>query len=63
MVPVAHLLVSYIREDGELVSDSLDIEVEGIFQNFVSKTCESDIPFYLSVQSIATTKSQENNVF
>ncbi|KAI4464831.1 macroglobulin / complement [Holotrichia oblita] len=28
MVPVSHLLISYVRENGELISDSLDIETE-----------------------------------
>lgn len=36
MVPTAHLLVSYIRDDGELVADSLDFEVGSLLQNFVS---------------------------
>lgn len=36
MVPIVHLVVSYIRADGELVADSLDIEVEGLLRNFVS---------------------------
>lgn len=35
MVPVAHLIVSYVREDGELIGDALDIEVDGLLQNFV----------------------------
>ncbi|KAJ3654530.1 hypothetical protein Zmor_013712 [Zophobas morio] len=35
MVPVAHLIVSYVREDGELIGDSLDIEVDGLLQNFM----------------------------
>lgn len=36
MVPMAHLLVNYVRDDGELVADSLDIEIDGLLQNFVS---------------------------
>lgn len=39
MVPVAHLLVSYIKQDGELVGDALDIEIDGLLQNFVSMFC------------------------
>lgn len=35
MVPVAHLIVSYVRDDGELVADSVDIEIDGLLQNFV----------------------------
>lgn len=35
MVPVAHLIVSYVRDDGELIGDALDIEVDGLLQNYV----------------------------
>lgn len=36
MVPTAHLIVNYVRSDGEIVADSLDIEIDGLLQNFVS---------------------------
>jgi hypothetical protein len=36
MVPELSLIVYYIREDGELVSDSLIIELEPKLNNFVS---------------------------
>lgn len=36
MVPIAHLLVNYITDSGELVADSVDIEIDGLLQNFVS---------------------------
>lgn len=36
MAPVAHVLVYYVRDDGEIVADSLDVELEGTLQNFVS---------------------------
>lgn len=35
MAPIAHVVVHYVREDGELVADSLDVELEGTLQNFV----------------------------
>lgn len=35
MVPVSHLIVSYTRPDGEFVTDSLDINVDGLLQNFI----------------------------
>lgn len=35
MVPVCHLFVHYVRPDGELVGDALDIEIDGVLQNFV----------------------------
>lgn len=43
MVPIAHLIVSYIRSDGELVTDSLDIEIDGLLRNFVSNFLMSSI--------------------
>ena len=36
MAPIAHVLVYYVKDDGEIVADSLDIELEGALQNFVS---------------------------
>lgn len=36
MVPIAHLIVNYVRDDGELIADSLDIEIDGLLRNFVS---------------------------
>ncbi|XP_011502894.1 PREDICTED: CD109 antigen-like [Ceratosolen solmsi marchali] len=35
MAPVAHLLVYYVSDDGEIIADSLDIELDGALQNFV----------------------------
>ncbi|XP_018336565.1 CD109 antigen-like isoform X2 [Agrilus planipennis] len=35
MVPVSHLIVNYVREDGELVADSIDIQVDGLLQNSI----------------------------
>jgi hypothetical protein len=28
-------MVSYVRDDGELIGDALDVEVDGLLQNFV----------------------------
>lgn len=36
MAPTAHVVVFYVKEDGEVVADALDIELEGSLQNFVS---------------------------
>lgn len=36
MAPTAHVVVQYIRDDGEVVADALDIELGGVLQNFVS---------------------------
>ncbi|XP_069677480.1 CD109 antigen-like isoform X2 [Periplaneta americana] len=35
MAPTAHVVVFYVKEDGEVVADALDIELEGSLQNFV----------------------------
>lgn len=36
MVPISHLIVYYIKDDGELVGDVVDVEVDVLFDNFVS---------------------------
>lgn len=36
MAPTAHVVVFYVKDDGEVVADSIDIELEGSLQNFVS---------------------------
>jgi CD109 antigen len=36
MAPTAHVVVQYVREDGEVVADALDIELEGVLQNYVN---------------------------
>ncbi|XP_063245195.1 CD109 antigen-like isoform X2 [Bacillus rossius redtenbacheri] len=35
MAPAAHVVVSYLRDDGEVVADALDIQLDGALQNFV----------------------------
>lgn len=36
MAPTAHVIVYYVRTDGEVIADSLDVELTGILQNHVS---------------------------
>lgn len=36
MAPKARILVSYIREDGEVVADSFDLDANGLFRNQVT---------------------------
>lgn len=36
MAPTAHVVVQYLRDDGEVVADALDIQLDGVLQNFVS---------------------------
>lgn len=57
MVPVSHLIVSYIRDSGELVADSIDIEVDGLMQNFVSLRC-----FKFLLLTVSVLKLKENEL-
>ncbi|XP_023015119.2 thioester-containing protein 1 allele R1 isoform X1 [Leptinotarsa decemlineata] len=57
MAPVCHLIVYYVRTDGELVGDSLDIGIDGMLPNFVDiqvNTVESepdlDVEFVVRAQ-------------
>ncbi|KAL1124405.1 hypothetical protein AAG570_001034, partial [Ranatra chinensis] len=36
MAPTAHVIVQYVRDDGEVVADALDIELAGVLQNYVN---------------------------
>lgn len=36
MAPTAHVIVYYVRTDGEVIADSLNVELTGILQNHVS---------------------------
>lgn len=36
MAPTAHVIIYYIGNDGEIIADALDVELEGVLQNFVS---------------------------
>ncbi|CAK9821472.1 CD109 antigen [Anthophora retusa] len=35
MAPTAHVIVYYVGSDGEIIADALDVELEGVLQNFV----------------------------
>ncbi|XP_017876968.1 CD109 antigen-like isoform X2 [Ceratina calcarata] len=35
MAPTAHVIVYYVGDDGEIIADALDVELEGVLQNFV----------------------------
>ncbi|KAG5334656.1 CD109 protein, partial [Acromyrmex heyeri] len=35
MAPIAHVIVYYVRTDGEVLADSLDVELSGVLQNHV----------------------------
>ncbi|KAF5298450.1 hypothetical protein FQR65_LT01229 [Abscondita terminalis] len=58
MAPIAHLLVNYVRPDGQVVADSLDVEIEGLIQNSidvqlstVESQPESDVSLSINSQS------------
>lgn len=74
MAPVSHLIVSYIRPNGEIIGDSIDIEVSGLFQNFIEiKTSqyntkpEADVDISVKAQPfsfvhlMAIDKNNENS--
>ncbi|XP_019757340.2 CD109 antigen [Dendroctonus ponderosae] len=42
MVPISHLIVYYIKEDGELVGDVVDIEIDVLFDNFINIDISTD---------------------
>uniref|UniRef100_A0A8D8UYD5 TEP1-F n=1 Tax=Cacopsylla melanoneura TaxID=428564 RepID=A0A8D8UYD5_9HEMI len=42
MAPTAHVVVQYVRDDGEVVADGLDLELEGGLQNFVTANVQPD---------------------
>ncbi|XP_011255612.1 CD109 antigen isoform X2 [Camponotus floridanus] len=35
MAPTAHIIVYYVKTDGEVIADSLDVELAGVLQNFI----------------------------
>lgn len=36
MAPTARVLVHYVKEDGEVIADAMDVDIDGFLQNFVS---------------------------
>ena len=36
MAPTAHVLVYFVTDNGTIIADSIDVDVEGSLQNFVS---------------------------
>lgn len=36
MAPTAHVIVQYIRDGGEVIADAVDVELDGVLQNYVS---------------------------
>ncbi|XP_044750502.1 CD109 antigen-like isoform X2 [Coccinella septempunctata] len=53
MVPLAHFIVSYVRKNGEMIGDTLDIPIGGLSQNFLdikSSTTEAEPGSDLEIQ-------------
>lgn len=46
MAPTARVVVYFVREDGEVVADAVNFDVDGTFQNFVRPffTAHSSLP-------------------
>lgn len=36
MAPTAHVIVQFVKDDGEVVADAIDVELDGVLQNYVS---------------------------
>lgn len=36
MAPTAHVIVQYVRDGGEMIADAVDVELDGVLQNYVS---------------------------
>lgn len=36
MAPTAHVIVQFVKDGGEVVADAIDIELDGVLQNYVS---------------------------
>lgn len=35
MAPTAHVIVQFVKEGGEMIADAVDIELDGVLQNYV----------------------------
>ncbi|VVC42395.1 Alpha-2-macroglobulin, thiol-ester bond-forming,Alpha-macroglobulin, receptor-binding,Alpha-2- [Cinara cedri] len=36
MAPTAHVIVQFVKDDGEVIADAVDIELDGVLQNFIN---------------------------
>lgn len=36
MAPTAHVIVQFVKDGGEVVADAIDVELDGVLQNYVS---------------------------
>ncbi|XP_043259825.1 CD109 antigen-like isoform X1 [Colletes gigas] len=57
MAPTVHVIVYYVGNDGEIIADALDVELEGILQNFVDiEVAPEEVEPGEKVNLIITTK-------
>nr|XP_034179672.1 CD109 antigen-like isoform X1 [Osmia lignaria]XP_034179683.1 CD109 antigen-like isoform X1 [Osmia lignaria]XP_034179692.1 CD109 antigen-like isoform X1 [Osmia lignaria]XP_034179702.1 CD109 antigen-like isoform X1 [Osmia lignaria]XP_034179708.1 CD109 antigen-like isoform X1 [Osmia lignaria] len=57
MAPTAHVIVYYIGNDGEIIADALDVELEDVLQNFVDiKVAPEEVAPGENVNLIITSK-------
>ncbi|XP_012136997.1 thioester-containing protein 1 allele R1 isoform X2 [Megachile rotundata] len=57
MAPTAHVIVYYIGNDGEIIADALDVELEEVLQNFVDvKVAPEEVAPGENVNLIITSK-------
>jgi len=57
MAPTAHVIVQFVKDDGEVVADAIDVELDGVLQNYVSTTPQYDFRifyYYIIVMNIYT---------
>ncbi|KAG7209379.1 hypothetical protein KM043_015478 [Ampulex compressa] len=57
MAPTAHVIVYYTSDDGEVIADALDVELEGVLQNFVDiKVTSAEVEPGKNVNLLITSK-------
>ncbi|XP_050425560.1 CD109 antigen-like isoform X2 [Adelges cooleyi] len=42
MAPTAHVIVQFVKDNGEVVADAIDIELDGVLQNFINVDVSRD---------------------
>lgn len=58
MAPTAHVIVQFVKDDGEVVADAIDVELDGVLQNYVSTPPQYDFQilyYYIIVFIIVTS--------
>ncbi|XP_027843967.2 CD109 antigen-like isoform X1 [Aphis gossypii] len=42
MAPTAHVIVQFVKDDGEVVADAIDVELDGVLQNYINVDVSRD---------------------